>query len=418
MICKLLNFLSVSLYRERDFAISKLDETHFSVKSRNGLNATITINDRIMFVEICFEYENNSLGLLKSSYSKIEKNIFRYSTPLNDSLLSFDDFVVYSIKNTILFKIKSNKLSSYFKEHANFFQDTISINLYHKIILEDLERIKRISYDQYAIDDTNDTAYICFYDYNIFDKKCYPIINFKKKKVINNIFKYTFHANKLKNMAKKEMIVAYYIDDVFFNLSDLETFFLHKSVKDKPINLQFMKFNFNPYVVSEPKKFYGINNQLTEHQSFMSKQIDLSKVRVLRHDGQQYCLLKKENRQLTLSYITNFDIEKTVVDSVLTYSSWWQKIMRNETPLRRYKNEYLITYTYKKGKLTKNSERFDLNMVKNHEMEIANQVMANADYLKTHYPSASIVKRLNEFGICSDIPLSLDDLSVLEMCEI
>jgi hypothetical protein len=67
------------------------------------------------------------------------------------------------------------------------------------------------------------------------------------------------------------------------------------------------------------------------------------------------------------------------------------------------------------GKLTKNTERFDLDMVTKHEMDISNQVMTNADYLKTHYPSDFIVNRLNEFGICSDIPLSLDDLA---MCEI
>lgn len=417
MICKLLNFLSVSLYRERDFVISKVDENHFSVKSRNGLNATITINDRIMFVDTSFEHKSPFVRHISNSFLNMEKSVVRYSTPLNDSSLSFDDFVVKAIKSTVLFKLKKNRLSTYFKEYDDFFQDTISISFYQKLIDADIGPIRFLNYDQH-VTDVDHTEYTCMYDYKLFNKKCYPIIYFTKKKVIDNVFKYSFHAKKIKTTAKKEKVVAYYIDGLFFNLCDLETFFFNKAAKDKYDHFGIHSVSFNPYLSSESNILYGINNQLTDNQSFLSKHIDLSKVQVLRRDGQQYCLLKKENRQLTLSYITNFDINKTVVDGVLTYSSWWQKMLRNETPLRRYKNEHLITYSYIDGKLTKKTVRFDLDMVTKHEMDISNQAMENIDYLKTHYPSDFIVNRLNDFGICSDIPLSLTDLSVLEMCEI
>lgn len=418
MIHKLINMLNISLYSEHDFFINKLDETHFSVKARNGLKATITINDRVMFVDISFQYDNPSI-LWSTSLSKLEEKVVRYSTPMNESLLSFDDFVVEAIKNTILFKLKKNRLSTYFKEYDDFFKNLEPVARFHQLINDDLEIIRYLNDDEHCRYLEKETPeYHCFYTYKLLDENCYPIINFHKKKVIDNVFQYRFQATKINKKAKKEKVVAYYIDGVFFNLCDLETFFFHKAAKDNSDPFGIHSFNFNQYRGSDPKILYGINDQLTAHQSFLSTHIDLTKIQVLRRDGQQYCLLKKENRQLTLSYITNFDIKKTVVDGVLTYSSWWQKMLRNETPLRRYKNEHLITYTYLDGKLTKKTERFDLDMVTKHEMDISNQVMTNADYLKTHYPSDFIVNRLNEFGICSDIPLSLDDLAVLEMCEI
>lgn len=417
MFHKLINIFNISLHSEPDFFINKLDETHFSVTARNGLNATITINDRIMFVDTSFEHKSRFLRHVSNSFLNMEKSVVRYSTPLNDSPLSFDEFVIKAITSTILFKIKKNRLPTYFEEHDDFFKDIVPASLYHKLIDADLEPIRFLNYDQYFMGVDN-PEYHCLYDYKLLEKKCYPIIHFNKKKVIENVFKYSFHAKKTTEMVKRETVVAYYIDGIFFNLCDLKTFFLHKAIKDKYNEFGYNKFNFTPYTNTELKILYGINNQLTDNHSFLSKHIDLSKVQVLRRDGQQYCLLKKENRQLTLSYITNFDIEKTVVDGVLTYSSWWKKMMRNETPLRRYKNEHLITYSYIDGKLTKKTVRFDLNMVTKHEMDISNQAMANIDYLKTHYPSDFIVNRLNDFGICSDIPLSLNDLSVLEMCEI
>lgn len=418
MIHKLINIFNISLHSEPDFFINKLDETHFSVKARNGLNATVTINDRIMFVDISFEYDNPLL-LWSASSSRLEEKVVRYSTPMNESLLSFDDFVVESITSTVLFKLNKKRLSTYFKEYDDFFKNLEPIAKFHQFINDDLDTIRYLNDDEYfRYSEKENPEYHCFYTYKLLDKNCYPIIHFNKKKVIGNVFKYSFQAKKQTEISKKEKVIAYYIDGVFFNLCDLKTFFLHKAIKDKYNEFGYNKFNFNPYTNTELKILYGINNQLTDNQSFLSKHIDLSKVQVLRRDGQQYCLLKKENRQLTLSYITNFDIDKTVVDGVLTYSSWWQKMLRNETPLRRYKNEHLITYTYIDGKLTKKTVRFDLDMVTKHEMDISNQAMANIDYLKTHYPSDFIVNRLNEFGICSDIPLSLDDLSVLEMCEI
>ena len=418
MIHKLINIFNISLHSEPDFFINKLDDNHFSVKARNGLNATVTINDRIMFVDISFEYDNPSL-LWSASSSRLEEKVVRYSTPMNESSLSFDDFVVEAITNTILFKLKKNRLSTYLKEYDDFFKNLEPAARFHQLLNDDLDTIRYLNDDEYFRNSVKETPeYHCLYAYNLLDKNCYPIINFHKKKVIDNVFQYRFQAKKVNDKAKKEKVVAYYIDGLFFNLCDLETFFLNKAVNDKYNEFGYNKFSVNPSVYVEPKILYGINNQLTDQQSFLSTHIDLTKVQVLRRDGQQYCLLKKENRRLTLSYITNFDVDKTAVDGVLTYSSWWQKMLRNETPLRRYKSEHLITYSYLDGKLTKKTERFDLDMVRKHEMDIINKVMANVDYLKTHYPSDSIIQRLNEFSICSDIPLSLDDLSVLEMCEI
>lgn len=128
--------------------------------------------------------------------------------------------------------------------------------------------------------------------------------------------------------------------------------------------------------------------------------------------------IKKENRKITLSYITNFDIDTAVLDGFLSYTSWWQKTLRNEQPLRRYQQEKLITHSYFNGKVTSKKERFTLAMVSEHEKSLTRQVNDNMQSLSVCYPSDWVINRLRELGMSFEVPLNPDDLTVLEMFDI
>jgi hypothetical protein len=409
------------LYSEPDFFIRKIDDTHFSVTSKNGLNAMIAVHDHIMFVDTSFEYINsihigNAANVSRTSDNSFLKYV-GYCTPMNETVLTVDDFVVQNIKNNLLFKLNKRKISKFFKKYDDFFKENLPITLYSKLIKSDTI-IKFLNYDEYAQDDQF-TEYNCLYEYHVFNKKSYPSIVFSRKKVVDKIFKYSFKAKKIREMAKKEKVVAYYVDGMFFDLCDLETFFFNKENRKSSGNIPFMRYNSAlNFSMPADKKDYGIRGQLTDDYETYVNKIDISKVLLLRHEGEQYCLLKKENRRLTLSYITNFDINTTILDGFLSYTSWWQKTLRNEQPLRRYQQEKLITFTYFNGKIKSKKERFTLAMVAEHEMSLTRQVNDHMQSLSVCHPSDLVINSLRELGMPFEVPLNPDDLTVLEMFEI
>ena len=423
MIHALINFLNISLYSEPDFFIRKIDDTHFSVTSKNGLNATITVYDRVMFVDTSFEHSNsihlrNAVNVSRTSDNAFLKYV-SYCTPMNESVLTVDDFVVQNIKSTLLFKLNKRKISNFFKKYDDFFKESLPCKLFNKLVQSEVV-LKYLSYSDYASEsDVSSTEYTCYYDYHVLHKKCYPSIVFSRKKVVDKIFKYSFKAKKIREMAKREKVIAYYVDGMFFELCDLETFFFNKENRQSSSQNPFVKYkSYNNYGTSNDKDSYGIKGQLTaDYESYVNK-IDISKVFLLRHEGEQYCLLKKENRKITLSYITNFDIDTTVLDGFLSYTSWWQKTLRNEQPLHRYKQEKLITHRYFNGKITSRKERFTLAMVTDHEKSLTQQVNDHMQSLSVCYPSDWVINRLRELDMPSEVPLNPDDLTVLEMFEI
>lgn len=421
MIHTLVNLFNVYLYSEPDFFIKKIDDTHFSVTSKNGLNAKITVHDRVMFVDTSFEYINSIHRrnvVIVSSHTDISfLKYVGYCTPMNESLLTVDEFVIENIKNTVLFRINKSRISDYFKKYDNFFQENLPRKLFNSLRASVIT-VKYLDYSEYAPDVSN-TEYACFYEYNVFNQKCYPSIVFSRKKVVDKIFKYSFKAKKIREMAKQEKVVAYYVDGMFFELCDLETFFFNKENRKSSDKYPFMRYNSSlNFSIPADKRDYGIRGQLTEdYESYVNK-IDISKVLLLRREGNQYCLLKKENRKITLSYITNFDIDTAVLDGFLSYTSWWQKTLRNEQPLRRYQQEKLITHSYFNGKIKSKKERFTLAMVSEHEMSLTKQVNDHMQSLSVCYPSDLVINRLRELGMPFEVPLNPDDLTVLEMFDI
>lgn len=421
MIHTLVNLFNVYLYSEPDFFIKKIDNTHFSVTSKNGLNATITVHDRVMFVDTSFEYINsihhhNDVIVSSPTDTSFLKYV-GYCTPMNESSLTVDEFVIKNIKNTVLFRINKSRLSDYFKKYDNFFQESLPLTLFNSLMKSNAA-IKYLDYSEYA-PDVSKTEYSCFYEYNVFNQKCYPSIVFSRKKVVDKIFKYSFKAKKIREMAKQEKVVSYYFDGMFFDLCDLETFFSNKENRKYSGKTPLMRYhsalNFS---MPADKRHYGIRGQLTDDYDSYVNKIDISKVLLLRYEGKQYCLLKKENRRLTLSYITDFDINTTVLDGFLSYTSWWQKTLRNETPLQRYKKESLITHSYFNGKFRSKKERFTLAMVSEHEISLTRQVNDHMQSLSVCYPSELVIDRLRELGMPFKVPLNPDDLTVLDMFEI
>jgi hypothetical protein len=386
MIHTLINFFKISLYSEPDFFISKQDETHFSVNASNGLKASIVISDNIMFVDVYCSEEI--------------KAVTRYCTPFLGSLLSVDDFVVHNIKSTIFFKLSKNEFNAYIDKYVNIFKDFY--HTYNHIYSLHALKIMPHNFDDYIEKDDGH-----LYEYFKHEKNKYPHVTFTRKKIIKNVFRYSFKAISRDVMFGIDNGNSYLIGNYFFNVCTLQEF-----IKDKT-HADYERHSFNITDWS-----CGINNQLSQHFEIYADNINSNNILLLKQGKDKYCYIEKKKNKLVLSYLTSFDEKNTVIEQYLSYSSAWEKFCRNETPIRRYKNERLLTYTYCNGKVKKRSSKFSIDDAQQYEMGISNSVMIKLDRLKLKYPATCIIQRLASLGMACKTPLNPDDLLVLEMNDI
>lgn len=200
---------------------------------------------------------------------------------------------------------------------------------------------------------------------------------------------------------------AYLVGDYFFDVSNLEEFF--KSTID---------IELAHYSVYSKDYSYGINQQLNEQQQLYEDNIDLNKLRLLKNKNGSYCLITKNKRKMTLSYLSNFDISHSQLETTPSYSSERAEFKGDKIPVKRYKNERLLTHTYFKGQLTTTSSKFSKQDAIEHEKAISDSFLKNLSSLKCKYPSSKLIAKLDNLGLSYETPLNPDDLTTLEMFEI
>lgn len=365
MLKSLFTFFKILLHNESNFDIKKYDSNNYFVWAKNGLNAEITIDDRVMFVK---------------AWSTIDYVAFYYCTPMISTDDLVDDFVIRNVQNSIMFALPKKELSEYFRTHSSFFNQ-FSTRDFPVLWL-----------GKSATKDPDDDGYA--YDFVRLNSVRHPIIYFNKKKVIKNVFKY--HLNAV-NRSDKTIVknIAYYVDDVLIYLSDLASFYKNNTTHERNQIMDFgwmVNSNYNHEEYAR-KVSVGFHNQLFEHNETGSKHINLDKIRLLKIKKEHFCLFDNNKKQLTLSYVERLDTNGDMSGN-------------------------LTTLRYSKGRVTKHIKPIDLDVVQQHEMEISTSVMSHLDTFKLTHPSDDIINRLNTFDIPTKLPLNPDDLLVLDMCQV
>jgi len=375
----ILKIFKQAIYREKDFYISKKENETFKVTAQSGLVADIFIHDHVMFVDIVIPQNKETL---------------RYSTPLGETILSDKDFIIWSVKNTILFKLPFLELTSYLKKRDEIFSEFKRSSLIH-LYMRGYE-----GRDEHRFKDD------CFYTYTKHNDICYQHVFFTKKKIVKNIYKYSYHTQPTDDCVDYPTSIHYCIGELFFEVCNLQKFMA--SIAE---HSQF-DFSFN-------SDKYGINNQLTEHYNTYTNLIDLSKVILLKRANRNYCTISKNNGKIILTYLTNnFNINYSTLEKTTNYKKKMNDVLNVDKVPQFYELERLITHTYFKGKTTTHSVKFTRDDVANHEMTISNTIMDNIETLKMNFPSQKIIDKLKNLGIFDGIPLNTDTLSVLDMYQI
>lgn len=381
MFYKILKSFGFAIYSEKDFFISKKDDTHFKVTAKSGLSANVEITGNIMFVDLI---------------DQSKENLGYYCTPLANTVLSVENFVIKNIQDSILFKLSKKDLVDYLRTYNTLFKEVRNIYML-------------LSYLETDNDDVHskplNNGYL--YEHTEHNKIHYSHVYFTKKKVIKNIVRYSFYMTSLQSFDKNKASHAYLIGDTFFDVCNMEQFI--KSTADASL----AHYSFDATHIS-----YGVNNQLNDHYQTYKANIDLNKVAILKRKNKDYCLMTKNKRKVTLRYLTDFHVAYSRLEEEPSYSSERAEFKGEEVPVQRYKTERLVTYTYFNGHVTSTSVKFSTADAANHEISISNRLMNNLDSVRLKYPSDQLIRKLRDLGLSYETPLNPDDLLVLKMNDI
>lgn len=381
MFYTILKAFGFAIYSEKDFFISKKDETHFKVTAKSGLSANVEITGNIMFVDLI---------------DQSKENLGYYCTPLANTVLSVENFVIKNIQDSILFKLSKKDLVDYLRTYNTLFKEVRNIYML-------------LSYLETDNDDVHskplNNGYL--YEHTEHNKIHYSHVYFTKKKVIKNIVRYSFYMTSLQSFDKNKASHAYLIGDTFFDVCNMEEFI--KSTADASM----AHYSFDSTHIS-----YGINNQLNDHHQIYKANVDLNKVAILKRKNKDYCLMTKKKRKITLRYLTDFNIGYAVLEKDPSYSSERAEFKGDEVPVYRYKDKKMITYTYFNGQIQSTSKSFSVDEAVDHEMAISNTIMNNLELLRLKYPSYKLLHKLRDLGLSCEVPLDPDDLCVLSMIDI
>ena len=382
MYYRILKALGFAIYSEHDFYISKKDDTHFKVTAKSGLSANVEIAENIMFVDIIYQ----------------SKKVAYYCTPLHVTGVSVEECVVHNLQSSILFKLASKDIGEYLRNHSKVFNEIIYLSYFSfDPSLEELRDNPNAKKIQEGY----------FYEYTEHNKTAYSHVYFSKKNIIKNIVRYTFSVERLLDASKPKQQHTYLVGNYFFDVSNLEEFF--KST----IDIELAQYN-----VYSQDYSYGINQQLNEKQQLYEDNIDLNKLMLLKNKNKNYCLITKNKRKMTLSYLSNFDMRYSQLETTPSYSSERAEFKGDEIPVKRYKKERLLTHTYFKGELTTTSSKFSKQDAIEHEKAISDSFLKKLSSLKCKYPSNKLIAKLDNLGLSCKTPLNPDDLTTLEMFEI
>lgn len=355
-------------YKTDYFTIIRSGSPVFYIHSKNGLNATVVVFEKHAFVDVVLN----------------EKIITRYCTPIFDDM-PINDFIVSIIYSNILFKLSTYEMDLYIRNNFVLFGDFLSIPD------NDSQRYESFN---------NHIKPVRRFEGVNFQDNYYPQMTFLRKKIIKNIFRYRVISRPLRENKEEAVLNTYLIGNLFFEVCNLSSFTTCVHNNDK-------------YTKSK----YGIESQLTETINYLKEHVNIEKIILLRKKAGSYCYLKRENRTLSLVYLDGFSASYSELKEN-SYCDMFLNYIKKKENVKYYDKAMLVNYTYKNGKTTLKKSKLSIEMACTQHMNLMKNVLSGLHTARIRYPSDAVLNRLAGFGLSTSLPLSNDDLLVLDMCEI
>lgn len=375
MLDKILELLTPTVHREKKFVIKKESDTLYCVKAKSGLYANMQIDNTTLFVSV---------------FSASEDLVTRYCVAITDQIISIDQFVIEHSQNNVLFNIDKYSIDGVIRDNYDIFRDANFI-----LSTEDYRKI----YDY-------DPVQLLKLESEMFDKIYYPYIFFSRKKVVKNIHRFSFKAINYKG---KTTAISYYymVGDVLLSLGNLKQY------------IDTVSVHYSGYSQHVPSKTsFGIDNQLFDDVLMYANHLNPTNILMLKRKQLNYCHIKKENKKLVISYLENFNEQTTGIKQTSKYIKIINLLFKIKQIDNVYENAYCVSIVWDKGNVKINRSTFNFEFAKKHEKAISTLVKDKFNDLRLTQPSPTILKSLASVGLPNSTPLSIDNLTVLDMIDI
>jgi len=365
-----IDYFKKPVYKESAFFIKKSKENVYFLKAKNGLYANIHFDNNNMYVCVFMTNDKNK---------KIEK--LSYFSKKSDKATSVIDFIIQSIRNNIVFYLNKKDIDHFLVTNANLSND----DFIYKMLKYHFNHHEKNQYN---------------YSFSFFNDKKYVEVNFSKKRVIGNIYKFKFYKVCVSGNYT-EMNINYIINNELFELSTMDQ--LKKSVTErKSTNRKFFSL-VSPKSKVVIKESYGFDGNLNESMNSLIKLCDLKKIRLLKK-GNDFCFFARSKNKLILRYLTDYNI--------------FESELRNLNNRIIYFGNNLVLMTYTAKEITVEKSEFGFRKAMDHQFDILSMVSNKLDYFTRYHPSEYVLKTLAALGMSCETPLSNEDLKIVEMFEV
>lgn len=363
----------VVLYIDNNVTINKIDRDNYVVRTRNGTYGFIT----------CSDNKNELIVSVKKNKYEIMGRFIHIKE--NDEQ-DIESFIIEQTVNNIFYLVSKTHLHSIHKDFSPFLNNVTAEN-FQQSVIDEAENHEFSGLPRYKIIAEQHNNYI----YN----KIYYYVSFTRKKVVNNVFRYTqiFKNEEMKSLKKIH----------FYKAGDLTLAF--GSFYDFVNSKHYSELSKNIHNINNADS-YGVKGCLTDSVNAIKSWCELRSIKVLKYK-KYYVNVTFENGHHKLTYMEN-----------LTQSEFQRKkyqILQQSVNPNDYSQEAFLTVTavIEDNKLIK-STTYNLDEIKHFDQLVIDKVYAKKKRLALLYPSYQLKDTVAELGLKID-ELNMDILETIDM---
>lgn len=363
----------VLVYENDNITLNKTDDFNYFVRTKNGTYGFIT----------CSDNRDELIVVVKKNKYEILGRFVHYK---EDPIQDIEDFIIEQTINNILYLVSKTHLHSIHKDFSPFMND-VTAETYDHIIKDKANSLEFNGSPRYKV--INE-------DHNYYAKNCvYYYVLFTKKKVIDNVFRYTqiFKNEDMKTLKKIHFYKAGDITLSFGLFNDFLDSKKHTAVSVGKGNRTI-------------ENFYGVDGCLTNKVNSILSWCDISDVKVLKYK-KYYVNVAFENGKHKLVYMENLNRDE--------YQRKKYNFLQPTINQNTYIQEAYLTVTasIESNKVYRISS-FDIDEIKKFDDSLVSRVFIKQKKLALIYPSHQLKNTALNLGFNVE-ELNLDILDTIDM---
>lgn len=362
---------SVLVYENDNITLNRTDEFNYSVRTKNGTYGFISYtsgSDEIIVV------------VKKNKYEILGRFIHVKENDLQD----MKNFIIEQTVNNIIYLVSKTHLHSIHKDFAPF-MNNLTAEIYEQ----------SIEHSDYCGFNGRPRYKTIKENHNYYEKNCiYFYVLFTKKKVIDNVFRYT-QIFKNKEMQSLKKIHFYKAGDITLSFGSFNDFINSKKYND-------VRGQHQP----NSDGVYGVAGGLSNKVNSILSWCDISTLKVLKYK-KYYVNISFEDGKHKLIYMENLTRDE--------YQRKKYNHMKSDFDKYDYVQEaYLtVTATIESDRLNRTST-FSIDEIKHFDDALVSKVFSKKKKLALIYPSHHLQSTAQKLGFNVD-ELNLDILETIDM---